>query len=162
MILRNGDISYLDEIANIESICFPPGQAASKEQFRQRLTVCPQHCILLFDDSSKLVSFINGFATDLPDLTDEMYSSADMHDEEGAWQMIFGLDTLPSYRHKGHARMLMIEYISRARAAGRRGVVLTCKEELINFYRQFGFVSEGISHGSVIGGIQWYQMRRSF
>ena len=160
--LRRGNINDLREIASIESICFPPEQAAKEEQLRGRLEKYPQHFLVLCDNSGKLISFINGFVTDIPDLTDEMYENADMHNEKGAWQMIFGLNTLPEYRGRGHAKTLMNEFLSIARTEGRRGAVLTCKESLTGFYEQFGFVNEGISEGSVIGGVKWYQMRRSF
>ena len=40
--------------------------------------------------------------------------------------------------------------------------MLTCKAELIGFYERFGFENEGVSKGSVIGGVKWYQMRRVF
>lgn len=43
----------------------------------------------------------------------------------------------------------------------RKGIVLTCKERLIGFYAQFGFVDEGVSvstHGDVV----WHQMRLTF
>lgn len=49
-------------------------------------------------EGDKLIAFLDGFVTDEPDLTDEMYAKASMHDENGAWQMLFGLNTLPEYR----------------------------------------------------------------
>ncbi len=159
---RKGNIKDLQELAAIESSCFPPEQAAKQEQIKGRLEKYPQHFLLLCDDSGKIISFINGFVTDIPDLTDEMYQRPEMHNEKGAWQMIFGLDTLPEYRCRGHAQTLMNEFLSTAKSQGRRGVVLTCKEALIGFYERFGFVNEGVSEGSVIGGVTWYQMRRSF
>ena len=162
MVLKSGDLLYLDDIAEIERLCFPEGQAAKREAFAKRLRVYPDHFLLLCDDSGKTAAFINGFVTDIPDLTDDMYASADMHDENGAWQMIFGLDTHPDHRHKGYAHTLVEEFLSRAEKAGRKGAVLTCKESLIGFYEQFGFVNEGVSAGSVIGGVKWYQMRVTF
>lgn len=159
---RKAKIGDLSRIAYIESRCFPSGQAAKEEQFRGRLERYPHHFLVLCDDEDKIISFINGFVTNIPDLTDEMYSRPEMHTENGKWQMIFGLDTLPEYRCRGHAQRLMNEFLSIAKSEGRRGVVLTCKESLIGFYEQFGFVNEGVSDGSVIGGVKWYQMRRSF
>lgn len=156
------DASYLDEIAEIEQSCFPKGQAAKREQFAQRLAVFPEHFLLLCDDEGHAISFINGFVTDLPDLTDEMYLSPKMHDEGGAWQMIFGLCTRPEHRRRGYAESLMNEFLRLAREQGKRGAVLTCKEQLIGFYEKYGFKNEGISKGSVIGGVKWYQMRRIF
>lgn len=162
MKLRKGTTADLDELAAIESTCFPPEQAAGREQFKGRLESYPQHFLLLCDDSGKIVSFIDGFVTDIPDLTDEMYSDPTLHDENGAWQMIFGLNTLPEYRRRGYAQTLMNEFLQIAKVEGRKGAVLTCKEALIHYYEKFGFVNEGVSAGSVIGGVKWYQMRLLF
>lgn len=162
MKLHFADLSFLDEITEIELSCFPKDQAADKEQFRQRLKSYPGHFLLLCDDSGKVAAFINGFVTDFPDLTDEMYKTTNMHNENGAWQMIFGLCTRPGYRHKGYAHTLMNEFLHLAKEQGRKGAVLTCKAGLISFYEQFGFKNEGVSAGSVIGGVEWYQMRRNF
>ena len=51
--------------------------------------------------------------------------------------------------------------ITDARAQGRKGLVLTCKETLVHYYAKFGFVNEGVS-GSTHGGVVWYQMRLKF
>lgn len=52
------------------------------------------------------MSFVDGMVTDERDLTDAMYAQAAMHDEKGAWQMIFGVNTLPSCRRHGYAGKL--------------------------------------------------------
>lgn len=109
----------------------------------------------------KLISFADGMVTNLTDLTDEMYEKADMHDEHGAWQMIFGLNTIPACRKKGYAGIVLRRAIHDAEKEGRRGLVLTCKKELIHYYGKFGFLNEGISV-SVHGNVVWYQMRLTF
>ena len=45
-------------------------------------------------EEDKLIAFVDGFVTDEADLTDEMYEKAAMHNEDGAWQMIFGVNML--------------------------------------------------------------------
>ena len=40
-------------------------------------------------DKQKLIAFVDGFVTDEQNLTDEMYENASLHNENGAWQMIF-------------------------------------------------------------------------
>ena len=94
-------------------------------------------------------------------LTDEMYEKASMHNENGAWQMIFGVDTIPEYRCRGCAAALLNHVIGEAKAQGRKGLVLTCKDKLVHYYAKFGFVSEGVS-GSTHGNVVWYQMRLRF
>ena len=104
---------------------------------------------------------MNGLVTDKTWLSDDMYEDAEMHDENGKWQMIFGLDVIPEYRRRGCGAMLMEHIISQAKAQGRVGVVLTCKDKLIHYYEKFGFVNEGKS-ASVHGGAAWNDMRLTF
>ncbi len=161
MLLRTAVLSDLDAVAAVEAECFPAAEAATKEEFAERLLRYPGHFWLLFDEE-RLIAFADGFVTDEPDLTDEMYSNADMHDESGAWQMIFGLNTVPACRRRGHAGALMRRIIGDAKDQGRQGVVLTCKDALVPFYERFGFVNEGRTEKSVHGGARWNQMRLAF
>ena len=68
-----------------------------------------------------------------------MYSDASMHDENGDWQMIFGLNTLPDYQRKGYAAKIMNAMIHMARQEKRKGLVLTCKDRLVPYYSKFRF-----------------------
>ena len=88
-------MSDLDAVASVEAECFPPAEAATKEEFAERLRYYGDYFWLMFEDD-KLIAFVDGFVTDEKDLTDEMYEKASMHNENGAWQMIFGLNTLPA------------------------------------------------------------------
>lgn len=162
MLIRKAVPDDLDTLAAIEAECFPLDQAAPRNAFEKRLRVFPDHFLLLCEDSGEVISFINGSVTDIPDLTDEMYSDSSIHSPEGKWQMVFGLNTRPRYRRKGYAAKLMNAFIALAREEGRLGLVLTCKQSLIHYYEKFGFVNEGITDKSVIGGVSWYQMRLSF
>ncbi|MBP5441307.1 MAG: GNAT family N-acetyltransferase, partial [Fibrobacter sp.] len=40
----------------------------------------------------------------------------------------------------------MQKLIDDSKAQGRKGVVLTCKDKLVNYYAKFGFVNEGVSN----------------
>lgn len=161
MNIRCAAAGDVDAIAAIEAECFPPAEAATKEEFEQRVRHYGNHFWLLFD-GDKLIAFVDGFVTDEPDLTDEMYEKASMHNENGAWQMIFGVNTLPEYRRHGYAGRLIRRAIDDARLQGRKGLVLTCKEKLVAYYAGFGFADEGISTQSTHGNVQWHQMRLTF
>ncbi|MGM9589862.1 MAG: GNAT family N-acetyltransferase [Faecousia sp.] len=160
MEIRTATTADLTEITQIEAICFSAAEAATPESFAQRLQYYPNHFWVLLD-GSVMVGFVNGMVTDEPDLRDEMYDNAAMHNENGAWQMIFGVDTIPSYRRKGCAEQLLHHVIQEARIHGRKGLVLTCKEPLLRYYGKFGFINEGIST-STHGNVVWYQMRLTF
>ena len=90
-----------------------------------------------------------------------LLKNATMHREEGQWQMIFGVATLPEYQKMGCASKLMERVIADVKEQERKGIVLTCKESLIPFYERFGFVNEGKSM-SKHGGAVWYDMRLVF
>ena len=160
MLIRTAAITDLADVTAVEAECFPPAEAATGEEFAERLKIYGNHFWLLFD-GDRLVSFVDGFVTDEPDLTDEMYADASMHNENGAWQMIFGVNTIPSERKKGYAGQLIRRAIADAKEQGRKGLVLTCKTERIHYYASFGFVDEGLSE-SVHGGVPWNQMRLTF
>ncbi len=160
MKIRYGTPEDLTLVAEVEARCFPQAEAADEESFRGRLLAYPGHFWLMFD-GEKLVSFVNGMVSDEADLRDEMYEDPSLHTERGDWQMIFGVNTIPEYRRQGCAGKLLRKAIEDARAQGRKGLVLTCKEPLISYYAAFGFVNEGESQ-SVHGGVTWYQMRLTF
>ena len=161
MLIRTATIHDLDAIAKAEAESFPPAEAATREAFEQRLLHYADHFWLLFDNE-KLVAFVDGFVTEEADLTDEMYERADLHNESGAWQMIFGVVTVPSYRNHGYAAQLLERAIQDAHAQGRKGLVLTCKDHMVHYYARFGFVNEGPSDKSTHGGALWNQMRLTF
>ena len=154
----NEDIT---EIAAVEAECFPPAEAATEKEFVERVKYYGNHFWLMYE-AGKLIAFVDGFVTDESDLTDEMYKNAFMHDENGAWQMIFGVNTLPDYRKHGYAGKLICRAIDDARQKGRKGLVLTCKEKLVPYYAKFGFSDEGISDKSTHGNVVWHQMRLVF
>lgn len=158
MTIRYAVPDDLGEIASAEAACFPKEKAATKDQIRDRLAHWSDHFWLLFEDG-RLVSFIDGMATDEADLTDDMYADASLHRADGSWQMLFGVGTLPGLRGRGYAGLLMERVSEDSRRRGRKGIVLTCLQGMVPFYERFGFVSEGIS-GSSHGGVPWVQMRK--
>lgn len=160
MNIRLAQMKDLDEIAKVEAICFPKTEAASKESFQKRLCVFPNHFWLL-EDGNRIVSIINGMVSNEEKLQDIMFEDASMHDESGAWQMIFGVETIPEYQRQGCMERLMKHVISEVRSQNRKGLVLTCKERLVPYYEKFGFVNEGLSD-STHGGAIWYDMRLTF
>ena len=157
MTIRYAVTADVPALSAVEAECFPPAEAATAAEFAERVAHYGNHFWLMYD-GDKLISFVDGFVTDDADLTDEMYENAAMHNENGAWQMIFGVNTIPECRKKGYAGQLIRCAIEQAKKEGRKGLVLTCKDKLLHYYENFGFVNEGVSK-SVHGNVVWYQMR---
>lgn len=160
MKIRNATTADLQTLTAVEAACFPAAEAATEADFAARLAVYPRHFWLL-EDEGTVVSFINGMVSDAPTIRDEQFADASLHNEQGAWQTVFGVNTLPSYRRRGCAARLMKQVIADAKAQGRKGCTLTCKAALVHYYETFGYRNEGVS-ASVHGGAVWYDMRLTF
>ncbi len=157
MMIRNATIDDLDDIVQLEHLCFPSNEAASGKDLKDRLIHYPNHFWLLYEEE-KLVSLVDGLCCNIEDLTDDMFHNAGMHDENGQVQMILGVCTHPDFRKKGYSSALMNQLILDCKKQNRKSIVLTCKESLVGFYSKFGFVDEGLSQSSH-GGEQWNQVR---
>lgn len=161
MTIRKATVNDLQAVTDLEAICFPAAEAASKESFKWRLETYPSHFFVMEDENGKIISFVNGPITVEADLVDEMFSDPSYSKENGEWQMIFGVATHPDCQRRGYAGQLLKAMIEEARTDGRKGVVLTCKEAKIHYYATFGFKDEGLS-SSNHGGVPWHQMRITF
>ena len=154
--VRQAKITDLDGIAEVEKECFPSLEAASKDAFEKRLELFPGS-FLLAETGGKIVGIINGCVTDSKVIHDEMFADSSRHKPDGDYQAVFGLAVIPGYRGQGIAARLMNEFIELTRNRDKRGLILTCKEELIGFYSAFGYESLGVSD-SGHGGAVWYDM----
>ena len=101
-IIRTATLADLDAVAAVEAACFPAAEAATRAELSDRLAHYGSHFWLMFDGGT-LIAFVDGMVTDRADLTDDLYADASLHDAHGAWQMIFGVNTLPDYRRRGYA-----------------------------------------------------------
>ena len=72
MNIRYAEMKDIAAIAAIEAECFPPAEAATEKDFIERVRYYGKH-FWLMHDGEKLIAFVDGFVTDEPDLTDEMY-----------------------------------------------------------------------------------------
>lgn len=159
-VIRSVSLADLEQLYEIEQQCFPAREAAGRESLKERILTFPDS-FLAAESDGRLIGFINGAVTDGTTIKDEMFGDISLHNPKGAYQCVFGLDVLKQHRSRGIAGELMGAFIKNARARGRRGVILTCKDHLIGFYERFGYVNKGVSE-SVHGGAVWYDMILEF
>lgn len=147
-----------DQAVDIEQICFPPNEACSEKDMKDRIAKASELFLVAVDKTTgKLAGLLNGLATNEDVFRDEFFTNAELYEPSGKNVMILGLDVLPEYRMQGLGRELMSQYIRRERNNGRRMVKLTCLESKVNMYKKMGFRDEGISN-SVWGGEEWHEM----
>lgn len=159
-IIRGVREADLEEVMQVEAICFPAAEAAGRESFKQRIETFP-NSFFVAESQMGIIGFINGCVTAEMTIRDEMFADTRLHKEDGGWQTIFGLDVLPEYRKQGIAASLMTHMIVCAKERGKKGVTLTCKEKLIHYYETFGYANHGLS-ASEHGGAVWYDMILKF
>ena len=160
MLIRMAQMEDLDDITQLEAACFPPLEAAGKASFKSRLEAFSDSFLLAVEDG-KIIGFVNGGVTNEKVIADEMYANTALHNPDGDYQAIFGLDVHPDYRRQGIAAKLMEELIELTRSRGKKGLTLTCKDKLIHYYETFGYVNLGLSE-SKHGGAVWYDMILEF
>jgi len=156
MIIRRVEPDDLDEITKLESVCFPEGEAATREVFAYRIAAYPE-CFYVAVENGKIIGMVNGCVTDSLTISDDLFKPGGGHNPNGKHQAVFGLLVDPGYRKKGVAASLMNHFMDTARQSGREKMILTCKEHLIKYYENFGYVNLGISK-STHGGAVWYDM----
>lgn len=160
VLIRQVRMDDLDAVTRVEAVCFPQAEAATRDSFLQRIQTFPEN-FLIGEKEGTIIGFINGCATNDITICDEMFETADYHRSDGVWQAVFGLDVVPQWQHHGVASRLMKALIQKAGEAGRKGLILTCKDSLIGFYESFGYRNLGVS-ASVHGGAVWYDMILEF
>lgn len=160
VLIRNAKKEEAALLAQIEAECFPAAEAAGKQDIEARMDVF-EDCFFVAETNGKIVGFINGAVAKEASLPDQMYHDASLHDPNGAYQTVFGLDVLPAYRRNGIAGRLLERMIHHARECQRKGVVLTCKDHLVHYYAGFGFKHCGVAD-STHGRAKWNEMKLLF
>ena len=159
-VIRQAIADDVTKVAYIEERCFPKSEAATLKSFFERFMAFAD-CFLVAEADGKVIGYINGWVTSYDKLIDALYHNAALHESDGPWQTVFGIAVLPEYQHQGVASALMENFKTNAKMRGKKGILLTCKDEKIGFYEKLGFTCKGVS-GSSHGGARWNDMYLKF
>lgn len=156
ILIRTVSPSDLDVVTLVEATCFSKAEAAPKAALDERI-VAFSESFFVAEHEGEIIGFVNGNVTNDRVISDDMFANAALHNPEGRYQAIFGLAVIPSFQKQGIAAKLLYRLIADAKRKSRKGVILTCKEELLPYYTGFGFINIGVSQ-STHGGSMWYDM----
>ncbi|MDN4527111.1 GNAT family N-acetyltransferase [Fictibacillus fluitans] len=154
--LRNVQPGDLEGLAVIENEGFSKDEAATREVFIERIQVISDTFIVAEQDG-KILGYINGPVIPHPYITDDLFKEIQENPKTGGYQSILGVAVSRQARNQGIATLLMEKMEELVHENERKGITLTCKQELVSFYEKLGFVSHGISE-SKHGGVSWYNM----
>lgn len=159
--IRNAVAEDISAMADIEAACFPAAEAATYESLKSRFEVFPDCFFVVTDEEDNVIGFINGAVTDSIVIPDEMYENVSLHNPDGKYQTVFGINTLPKFRKRGIGSAMLRKMIEHAKSQGRKGLILACKEEKKHFYTSLGLKCKGKSD-SIHGGAVWFDMILEF
>ena len=147
----------LKKVAEVEAVCFPAAEAAGYEDFIERYQTCQNSFFVAETEEGEIAGFCNGCCADTDYLADALYHDASLHNPDGDYQMIFGLDVNPKFQKQGIGEALMRHMVKSAGERGKKAVVLTCKDHMIQFYKRIGYEYIELSD-STHGGAAWHKM----
>ncbi|PLS18672.1 GNAT family N-acetyltransferase [Bacillus sp. M6-12] len=156
--IRNVKMEDLPELAVIEHLCFTKEEAATEEAFEKRIRFIPDSFFVAELDDV-FVGLINGPVISSSYITDDLFSDIKANPAFGGHQSILGLAVSPHFQKRGVASALLTHLEKEAKEKKRETITLTCKEDLILFYENYGFRNKGVSN-SGHGGVTWYNMSK--
>ncbi|MHC5228378.1 GNAT family N-acetyltransferase [Enterococcus sp. LJL99] len=156
MIIRHAVEEDLNQIIKIEQECFLEEEAASKDAFIERLSIISDSFFVAEEDG-KILGYINGPVIDAEFITDDLFETIQKNPVSGGYQSVLGLAVSKEYQHQQIASQLLDTLYQSACVNQRKTVTLTCKEELIPFYKKNGYENLGLS-ASTHGGQRWYNL----
>ena len=156
LIIRKVKLDDLNSAYRIESECFPPSEAASKENIEKRIKIFPQG-FLVCEIDNKVIGYVNSGSTNTFDITDEEFKGLSGHEEDGKNIVIFSLAVIKEFQNKGIASRLLNEFVNKSRKMRKEKILLLCKDHLINYYQKNGFLYFNKSKSNH-GGSRWHEM----
>jgi len=154
--IRNVVESDLDRCFEIEKVSYEGNEAATREKIRKRIHKYPEGFIVM-ELSGMVVGSINCGATDNIDLANEEFKDLIGHDSNGEHVVIFSVVVHRDYQGKGLACRLLTDFIFRIQKMQKKSIHLICRNNLIDFYKKFGFKYIRKSE-STHGGLVWHEM----
>lgn len=156
--IRNVNMDDLQEVVDIENLCFIETEAATKEAFIKRIQYTPDSFFVAEEDG-EIVGIVNGPVIEKEFITDDLFRESKENPKLGGHQSVLGLAVDPKYQKRGIASALLTHLEKEAKAKNRETVTLTCKEKYVPYYEKLGYVNRGLSD-SEHGGVTWFNMTK--
>ena len=116
-----------------------------KEDFIKRFNEIQEN------SNKKIIVFINRCSKVNLNYQMNYINNVNSNKKEGDYQTVFGKDDLTEYRKNRVGGKMMESLIKLSKKRGKKGIVLTCKEYFIYFYKKFGYKNM-VKSKSVHGG----------
>ena len=147
--IRNVKMEDLPKLVVIENLCFTKEEAATKEAFEKRIQLISDSFFVAEEDGG-IIGLVNGPVIETAFITDDLFSDIKENPASGGHQSILGIAVSPNYQKRGVGSALLAHLEKEARVNKRETITLTCKENLISFYENYGYLNCGVSNSSMV------------
>ena len=154
--IRQAELSDWEEILAIEQLNFPAAEAVGAEVLKERIERISD-TFLLAELHDQLAGYIVGPAVLARYLKDDLFSKVSANPPADGFIAVQSLSVHPDFQGQGVGTLLLAALKETAVQQNRKGISLTCHDELIPYYEMNGFVHEGISD-STHGVAVWSDM----
>jgi len=155
-MIRQAQLQDLAQIMAIERAGFTEAEAASETSMRERVEKISDTFFVVEEEGS-VRAFCVGNVMQQRYITDDLFETLSPNATSGGHQSILSIAVHPDERGKGYGTQLLARIEQTARESERETVTLTCKEPLIRYYEQHGYINEGPST-STHGGEVWFNL----
>ena len=140
----------------IESCAYEGDEAATLEKISTRIAQYPQGFLIL-EASGEVIGFINSGCAHEVVMSDESFKELVGHSAEAPNVVIMSVVVDPAQQGKGHAMLMMREFVQRMKALDKKTIHLMCKEQHVTLYQRMGYRYVQPSP-SDHGGMAWHEM----
>ena len=155
-MIRQAQLQDLARIMDIERAGFTKAEAASERSMAERIEKI-NDTFFVVEQDGEVRAFCVGNVMQQRYITDDLFETLSPNAKTGGHQSVLSIAVDPAHRGKGYGTQLLARIEQVARENERETVTLTCKEPLIRYYEQHGYINEGPST-STHGGEAWFNL----
>lgn len=156
IVIRSAQAADLPSISWIEQQNFSKEEAASPHALKERLEVIGD-TFLVLENKGQVAGYVVGPVLFSRYLTDAIFQKVLKNPADGGFIMVQSLSIHPAHQRQGLGSLLLAALKEVAVEQDRKGISLTCHDELVSYYQMNGFTNEGLSD-SKHGGASWWNM----
>lgn len=156
MEIRFANYLDLEQVVRLEQENFSPEEQIS-EVVLENYLLHLHHTCLVMEQDGVVAGYLLASPSSSATVTDEIFHLDSGHLPRGEYLSIASLSVSATFQGQGVGTLLLAAIKEVALAKGVKGVALTCKETLINYYELNQFEDKGMSQ-SQFGGKEWYDM----
>ena len=155
--IRNVLPSDWEDLVRIEEENFSPEEAASPETLRLRIEH-QSDTFFVLEAEGQVRAYLSACVIAYDRWNDRVFEEVASNPAQGGFAAVMSLSVDRSTQGQGFGSLLLAVLKQVVQDQARSGILLTCHDELVDYYRMNGFVFAGMADSNH-GGIPWCEMK---